>query len=128
MKALKIKTTIPTNTGDDVTIPAGAIVVMSEIYLPLKDSKPTGDVPFRVGIDVYSSAKSYGDKKKLINQFLVGTTFPGSQPNQPSADLVIAAEIPAADYTATKAETLFINTVKAELEKVFPNNVDIVNI
>ncbi len=120
MRFLKINTDLSTNTGEDVTIPAGSIAKMSEIYLPVKDAADNEDVPVQIPLHVFSSEKSLTDKKSTVNEILKGTSFP----------LVVSAIIPYSVYGQDNLgpETVFLNAAKTELEKHYNAKVEIITI
>jgi len=113
MKAIKINSNVNLTSG--LSIPSGSIVVIAEGYAAVKDQKD-GIIPAQIATFVFASVQALAEGKAPIQGIQdFNTTFAG-------------LELTVADYETLAAEVLLINAVESALEKIYPNQVEIVNL
>lgn len=104
MKAIKINTNVNLNSG--ITLPSGAIVIISEGYTDIKSQKD-GFIPSQIATLLYASLEALQSGKVSIND--VADYSPVFQNLQLSV----------LDYQTKTAEQLLVDTVESELIKVY---------
>jgi hypothetical protein len=104
MKAIKINTSVNLNSG--ITLPSGAIVIISEGYTDIKSTKD-GFIPSQIATLLYASLEALQSGKVSIND--VADYTPVFQNLQLSV----------IEYQTKTAEQLLIDTVENELIKVY---------
>jgi hypothetical protein len=113
MQAIKILS--PVNLTSGLSIPSGSVVVIAEGYASVKDQKD-GIIPAQIATFVFASVQALGEGKAPIQGIEdFNTTFSG-------------LELSVASYESLSAEVLLINAVESALEKIYPNQVEIVNL
>ena len=113
MQAIKILS--PVNLTSGLSIPSGSIVVIAEGYADVKSQKD-GIIPAQIATFVFASVQSLAEGKAPIQGIEdFNTTFSG-------------LELTVASYESLSAEVLLINAVESALEKIYPNQVEIVNL
>jgi hypothetical protein len=121
MQAIKILS--PVNLTSGLSIPSGSIVVIAEGYADVKgQTKPnpsTGQpafIPAQIATFVFASVQALTEGKAPIQGIEdFNTTFSG-------------LELSVASYEILSAETLLVTSVYGELEKIYPEQVEIVNL
>lgn len=104
MKILKIKTNVNLQSG--ITLPSGAVVVISEGYTDIKSAKD-GYIPSQIATLVYASYEALTSGKTNVNDVQdFNPVFSGLQ-------------LSVADYQTKTAEQLLIDTVESELIKIY---------
>lgn len=117
MKALQINAPLPTTFGVD--IPSGSVIIISESYVKQQEiaHRSFGEngsekcYPCQIAFRVYASVKAYEDNLDFIQGLLMPTTM---------GELWIKESI----YKVAPAETLIIAAVKEQLETLFPEMVE----
>jgi hypothetical protein len=113
MKAIQINTSVNLTSG--LSIPSGSVVVIAEGYADVKSQKD-GIIPAQIATFVFASVQALAEGKAPIQGIQdFNTTFSG-------LDLSVAS------YESLSAEVLLINAVESALEKIYPNQVEIVNL
>ena len=113
MKAIQINTSVNLTSG--LSIPSGSVVVIAEGYADVKSQKD-GIIPTQIATFVFASASAFAEGKAPIQGIEdFNTTFSG-------------LELTVASYESLSAEVLLINAVESALEKIYPNQVEIVNL
>jgi hypothetical protein len=113
MQAIKILS--PVNLTSGLSIPSGSIVVIAEGYADVKSQKD-GIIPAQIATFVFASVQALTEGKAPIQGIEdFNTTFSG-------------LELTVASYESLSAEVLLINAVESALEKIYPNQVEIVNL
>jgi hypothetical protein len=113
MKAISILTSVNLTSG--LSIPSGSIVVIAEGYADVKSQKD-GIIPAQIATFVFASASALTEGKAPIQGIEdFNTTFSG-------------LELSVASYEILSAETLLVTSVYGELEKIYPEQVEIVNL
>jgi hypothetical protein len=113
MQAIKILS--PVNLTSGLSIPSGSVVVIAEGYADVKSQKD-GIIPAQIATFVFASASALAEVKAPIQGIEdFNTTFSG-------------LELSLASYESLSAEVLLINAVESALEKIYPNQVEIVNL
>jgi hypothetical protein len=113
MKAIKILSSVNLTSG--LSIPSGSVVVIAEGYADVKSQKD-GIIPAQIATFVFASASALTEGKAPIQGIEdFNTTFSG-------------LELSVASYESLSAEVLLINAVESALEKIYPNQVEIVNL
>jgi hypothetical protein len=113
MKAIQINTSVNLTSG--LSIPSGSIVVIAEGYASVKDQKD-GIIPAQIATFVFASVQALAEGKAPIQGIEdFNTTFSG-------------LELSVASYEILSAETLLVTSVYGELEKIYPEQVEIVNL
>jgi hypothetical protein len=121
MKAIQINTSVNLTSG--LSTPSGSIVVIAEGYADVKSqTQPnpiTGKeafIPAQIATFVFASVQALAEGKAPIQGIEdFNTTFSG-------------LELSVASYESLSAEVLLINAVESALEKIYPNQVEIVNL
>jgi len=113
MKAIQINTSVNLTSG--LSIPSGSVCVIAEGYADVKSQKD-GIIPAQIATFVFASVQSIAEGKAPIQGIEdFNTTFAG-------------LELSVASYESLSAEVLLINAVESALEKIYPNQVEIVNL
>jgi hypothetical protein len=113
MKAILINSNVNLTSG--LSIPSGSVVVIAEGYADIKSQKD-GIIPAQIATFVFASVQSLAEGKAPIQGIEdFNTTFAG-------------LELSVASYESLSAEVLLINAVESALEKIYPNQVEIVNL
>jgi hypothetical protein len=113
MQAIKILS--PVNLTSGLSIPSGSIVVIAEGYADVKSQKD-GIIPAQIATFVFASVQALAEGKAPIQGIEdFNTTFSG-------------LELSVASYEILSAETLLVTSVYGELEKIYPEQVEIVNL
>jgi hypothetical protein len=113
MQAIKILS--PVNLTSGLSIPSGSIVVIAEGYSVNKEQK-NGVIPAQISTLVFASVQALAEGKAPIQGIEdFNTTFSG-------------LELSVASYEILSAETLLVTSVYGELEKIYPEQVEIVNL
>ena len=113
MKAIQINTSVNLTSG--LSIPSGSIVVIAEGYSVNKSQKDEV-IPAQISTLVFASVQALAEGKAPIQGIEdFNTIFTG-------------LELSVTDYETLAAETLLINAVESALEKIYPNQVEIVNL
>jgi hypothetical protein len=113
MKAIQINSTVNLTSG--LSIPSGSIVVIAEGYADVKSQKD-GIIPAQIATFVFASVEALAEGKAPIQGIEdFNTTFSG-------------LELSVASYEILSAETLLATSVYGELEKIYPEQVEIVNL
>jgi hypothetical protein len=113
MKAIQINTSVNLTSG--IAIPSGSVVIIAEGYADVKSQKD-GIIPAQIATFVFASFQALAEGKAPIQGIEdFNTTFLG-------------LELTVASYESLSAEVLLINAVESALEKIYPNQVEIVNL
>jgi hypothetical protein len=113
MKAIQINSNVNLTSG--LSIPSGSVVVIAEGYADIKSQKD-GFIPAQIATFVFASVQALAEGKAPIQGIEdFNTTFAG-------------LELTVASYESLSAEVLLINAVESALEKIYPNQVEIVNL
>jgi hypothetical protein len=113
MKAIQINTSVNLTSG--LSIPSGSIVVIAEGYADVKSQKD-GIIPAQIATFVFASVQALTEGKAPIQGIEdFNTTFSG-------------LELSVASYEILSAETLLVTSIYGELEKIYPEQVEIVNL
>ena len=113
MKIIQINT--PVNLTSGLSIPSGSVVVIAEGYSDNKSQKD-GIIPAQIATFVFASVQALAEGKAPIQGIQdFNTTFSG-------------LELSVASYEILSAETLLVTSVYGELEKIYPEQVEIVNL
>jgi hypothetical protein len=111
MKAILINTSVNLTSG--LSIPSGSVVVIAEGYADVKSQKD-GIIPAQIATFVFASVQALAEGKAPIQGIEdFNTTFAG-------------LELSVASYESLSAEVLLINAVESALEKIYPNQVEII--
>jgi hypothetical protein len=111
MKAIKINSSINTSSG--IVLPAGSICIIPDVYLDFK-TQIFGIVNAQVNSEVYSSLDAYNQGKKPIKEITdFSTNFSNLLLN--ISDLIII-------------ETAIAEILKSELNKIYPNQIEIISL
>jgi hypothetical protein len=98
-----------------LSIPSGSVVVIAEGYSDNKSQKD-GIIPAQIATFVFASVQALAEGKAPIQGIQdFNTTFSG-------------LELSVASYEILSAETLLVTSVYGELEKIYPEQVEIVNL
>ena len=113
MKAILINSNVNLTSG--LSIPSGSIVVIAEGYADVKSQKD-GIIPAQIATFVFASVQALAEGKAPIQGIEdFNTTFSG-------------LELSVASYEILSAETLLVTSVYGELEKIYPEQVEVVTI
>lgn len=113
MKAVKINTVVNLTSG--LSIPSGSVCVIAEGYADIKSQKD-GVIPAQIATFVYASESAITEGKAPIQGIEdFNTTFS-------------SLELSVVDYETKSAEELLVSAVYDALNKVYPSEVEIVNI
>jgi hypothetical protein len=113
MKYIQINTTVNLSSG--LSIPSGSICVVAEGYADVKSQKD-GLIPSQVSTLVYANSEAFlSGKENVVGIADFNPVFSTLQ-------------LSVIDYETKTAEDLLVNAVYDELNKVYPNQVEIVTI
>lgn len=111
MKKIKINTSINLTSG--LSIPSGSIVVIAEGYADVKSLKD-GFIPSQVATFLYASEAALENNATPVGDAAdFGSVFTGLQLSE-------------VDYQNKTAESLLVDAVYNELNKIYPNEVEVI--
>ena len=113
MKALKINAPVNLNTG--ATLASGSLVVITEGLAQVFTTKE-GSMNAQIVNAVYTSVEAFESGKASVS---------GVADFNPA---MYALSLSVEDYSTKTAEALLVDTVKAQLEVVYPGNVEEVDV
>jgi hypothetical protein len=111
MKKIKINTSVNLTSG--LSIPSGSIVVISEGYADVKNLKD-GFIPSQVATSLYASEAALENNATPVGD--------AADFNSLFSNLLLSE----VDYETKTAESLLIDAVYNELNKIYPNQVEII--
>lgn len=115
MKAIQINTEVSLNNG--LSISSGAILVPSEGLIQIFAQK-NNLIPAQIVSAVYSSKENYEAGKVSID----GNSIADFNPAMYNLSLTVS------DYETQTVENLLLNTVYNELNQVYPNQCEIIDV
>jgi hypothetical protein len=111
MKKIKINTSVNLTSG--LSIPSGSIVIIAEGYADVKSEKD-GFIPSQVATFLYASETALENNATPVGD--------ASDFNSVFQNL----QLSEVDYRTKTAESLLIEAVYNELNKIYPNEIEII--